>query len=215
MGKSLKTVTKKSIHEAKVQQLDNIGSNMEEYLQEESLTVVENILGDFIERVHDNINKEKGMVTTGKINDITIKSDPKTGTVNVLANKWLIYQDRGVNGAENKRFKTPHSYTDKMPPVEVFEEWIKEKNINTENNEKYRGDPSRFKNITKDDKIRSAAWAISKKIFSDGFRPRNIYSKEIPKLIEELKNEVADFCVQSIVQSIDVKESAQRVIIPK
>ncbi|GEP94680.1 hypothetical protein CCY01nite_09400 [Chitinophaga cymbidii] len=31
------------------------------------------------------------------------------------------------------------------------------------------------------------SWAIAKKIFKDGFKPRNIYSKEIPKLMEDLK----------------------------
>lgn len=210
---NLRTATKKSIYENKVQQLDNLGTDVDKFLQEESLTVIENVLGDFVERVHENINKEKNFVTTGKINDISIKGE--NGTVNVYAHKYLIYQSRGVNGSVNKYYNTPHAYTDKMPPVQVFKDWIKEKNIRLVDNAKYYGDESPFKQIDEETAIENAAWAMSRKVFEDGFKPRNIIEREYPKLIEDLKEQVANFCVQAIVQFVSVKEDAKRIILPK
>lgn len=209
---SLAKATKKSVQENKVQQLDDLGTDIGEFIEQESLTVIENIVGEFIERVHTNINNEKGMVTTGRINDITIKAE--NNQVNIYANKWLIYQDRGVNGAVEKLYNTPHSYSDKMPPVDVFKEWIKDKNIRLINNEKLRGEPSPFKELTEEEQIEKVAWGMAKNVFKKGFKPRNVYSKEIPKLVEDLQKEIADFAVQSLIQSIDVKESAKRVITP-
>lgn len=214
MAKSLKAATKKSIYEARVQQAGMLGTNPAEFLKDETFTAVEKVLGSFIERVHTNINNEKGMVTTGKINDITLQADGKK--VHVMGHKWLIFQDRGVNGAVKKLYQTPHFYSDKRPPVDVFKTWIKEKNIRLINNAKYKGDESPFKELTDDEKINRAAWAMSTKVYQEGFKPRNnIYSKEIPKLVEDLQKEVADFAVQALSQVFEIKENSKRVIIPK
>lgn len=210
MADNLKTATKKSILEAKVQQLDNLGTDIKDFLQVESMSLIESIVGDFILRVQDNINKEDDMVTTGKINDITIQASD--GSVNVLAHRWLIYQDRGVNGSVKKLYNTPHAFTDRMPPVQVFKDWIKNKNIRLENNAKYKGKESPFKDMTEEEQINSAAWGMAKKVFKEGFKPRNIYSKEIPKLVDDLEKEIADFTVQCLIQAIDVKPSAKRII---
>lgn len=122
--------------------------------------------------------------------------------VNVLANNYLLYQDRGVNGSKIKLYDTPHSYTDKKPPVQPFIDWIKTKNIQ-----------SPFKELTEEQKINNAAYAMREKVFQTGIKPRNIYSKEIPQLLEDLQNELADFAVQQLVQNIDVKENSKRIII--
>lgn len=210
---NLKAATKKSIQEAKVQQLDNFGTDVNEFLQTESLSLVEDIVGDFILRVQDNINNEEGMVTTGKISDISIEANG--GTINVMGYPWLIYQDRGVNGAVKKLYNTPHAYTDKKPPVQVFKDLIKAKNIRLINNHKMKGKDSPFKELTEEQQINNAAWAFVNKVYKEGFKPRNIYSKEIPQLIDDLTKQIADFTVQSIVQAIDVKPSAKRIILPK
>lgn len=211
MADNLKKATKKSIHESKVQQLD-LGTDIGEFIQKEGLSVIEDAVGQFIERVHENINNEKGMVTTGKISDITIKAED--GAVHVMGNKWLIYQDRGVNGSEEKLYDTPHSYSDKMPPVDVFRDWIREKNIQLRDNEKYTGDASPFKEVDEESKIDGAAWAMAKSVYKRGFKSRNVFSKEIPRLVDDLKGSIADFSVQCIIQAIDVKPEAKRIILP-
>ncbi len=191
---NFKQATKKSIHESKVQSLDNYGSSPDK----------------FVERVVNNIDSIPNFVTTGAINDISIEA--KDGRVNVSAAKHIIYQDRGVNGAKKKLYDTPHAYTDKKPPVDVFKAWIKDKKIRLEDNEKYYG-KSPFKELTEDEQITRAAWAMSTKVFNEGFKPRKIYSKEIPQLVEDLGEQVADFVAQQVVNFIDVKPNAKRQIL--
>jgi len=204
--------TKKQQYLDKVKQLDNLGTDINQFVQKEGLTVIENILGDFIERVKDNIDAEN-MPVSGKISDIELKA--LGNQVNVYAYPWLVWQDRGVNGSEKKLYNTPHSFSDKMPPQKVFVDWIKRKNINLRDNAKYRGAESPFKDLTEEQQINSAAWGMAKKVYKEGFRPRNVYSKEIPQLVEELGEVVADFVLQSVNQVIDVKPQARRNIVNK
>jgi len=208
---NFKQATKRSKYLANVDKLNQFGTSTNEFVDTES--VVEGILGDFVLRVQENINKEAGMVTTGSISEIEVKAE--NGQVNVYANPWLVYQDRGVNGAKKKLYNTPHAYTDKRPPVGVFKQWIKDKNIRLVNNEKYKGEASPFKELTEDEQITKAAWGMATKVYNEGFKPRKIYSKEIPKLVDDLANELGDFMIQALNQVIDVKESAKRNIISK
>lgn len=209
MPQNRQQASQRAIQESRVQQLDNLGTAQSEF--EDKLTVIENVLGSFITRVKENIDKETDMVTTGAISNITLKAEGES--VNVMGSPHLIYQDRGVNGSKEKLYDTPHSYTDKMPPVDVFIEWIKRKHINLKNNEKYSYKKPPFKELTEEEEIEKAAWGMAKKVFNEGFRPRNLYSKEIPKLVEDLKEQLTGFAVQQIVQAINVKESAKRIII--
>jgi hypothetical protein len=43
-------------------------------------------------------------------------------------NEYGFFQDQGVSGTE-KKYKTPFSYTNKMPPPKVFDKWIMRKGI--------------------------------------------------------------------------------------
>lgn len=202
MAKGYKAASKKAVHESKVASLDFLGEDVGEFITKESMTVVEQVVGDFVQRVHQNINQEKGMRTTGSIAQIEVKAE--NNAVNVYAPSHLIYQDRGVNGSEIKRYDTPHSFKDKRPPVQPIIDWIKAKNIRLKDNHKFKGESSPFKDMDDDEKITATAWAISTKIFKEGFKPRHIYSKEIPKLVEDLQNEIADFSIQSLEQVIDI-----------
>lgn len=208
---NLKGASKAAIQRSRVEQLDNFGSNPAEYVQVSVKNAFESAVGQFIERVHNNINSEKNFVTTGAISNITIQSSENQ--LDVYGSKHLIYQDRGVNGSVKKLYDTPHSYTDKRPPISVFEDWIRTKNIQLRDNERYYGDASPFADLSDDQKIKSAAWAMSTKVFKEGFKPRYIYSKEIPQLIEDIKKNISTFTIQMINQVIDVKPSARRTII--
>lgn len=211
MGKKpLKQASKAAIYRDKVKQLDNIGSDSSEFLQGASLSVIEGILGDFILRVQKNINKEKDMVVTGRISDIELQSTEDS--IDVIGNSWLIYQDRGVNGSERKRYDTPHKYTDKMPPVQVFREWIKRKNINLQNSRSLGFEERSDFEGMEEKEINKLAWAMAKSVYKKGFKPRRIYSKEIPKLVEQLQKEITDFAIQYINQRINVKPEAKRII---
>lgn len=208
MAQGLKQASKRAIYEANVQSLDKLGSGRD--LFEQQLSVIENAAAEFIERVQRNI-QQADMVVSGKIEDLQIQSE--NNQVNIYGNPWLIYQDRGVNGSKEKKYNTPHSYTDKMPPVEVFIDYVKAKNLQLRNEPQFSGKESPFKDLSEDDKIRKTAWAMAMKVYKEGFKPRYIYSKEIPKLVEDLQNQLTDFAIQQIVQNIEVKDSAKGIII--
>lgn len=212
MGDSYKKATKKSQYEARVNQLSSLGQSKSDF-DEVLKDGIESAIGDFIERVHKNI-EQADMIVTGKINDITIQSDGNT--INVVGNPHLIYQSRGVNGSKKKLYDTPHSYTDKRPPIEPIIEWIKRRNINLVNEEQFGTDGSDFKHLSEDEQIEKVAWAISTKIFQEGFAPRDLYEKEIPQLIKDIQKNVKDFTVSYIKQSIKIdprKGGKNRIVI--
>ncbi len=211
--------SKKSQYEAKVSQLDSLGTNAGEFVQQEGMTAIENACGEFIDRVQANIESHPNMITTGGISDITLVS--KDGGIEIHANKQLIFQDRGVNGSVVQLYDTPHAYSNKKPPIAAFVEWIKKKkSFLTDKNDYHRkydktdsGKERPFKELTEEQKITNAAYAVREKVFQEGFAPKNLYSKELPKLISDVEKELANFVMQSIIQVVDVKPEAKRIII--
>ena len=206
--KSIKQASKASMYRDNVKKLDKLGMSKSDF-DSEKLNLIETILSEFVEKVKGNIQAED-LNVTGQISDIKIQADGDD--IVVTANPWLIYQSRGVSGTETK-YDTPHSYTDKRPPASVFKEWIIAKNIQLKDNPKYGGKESPFKELTEDERINRAAHAMAENKFKHGIKPRDIYEREIPGLVEALQEQIADFCVQYIVNNIDVKPEAQRVII--
>lgn len=208
MAQNLAAASNRAIQQSRLGQLDNLGESKENF-DEGTLQVVELVAGSFIQRVIANIQNED-MIVTGKIADISIKSE--NGDVNIYANPWLLYQDKGVNGSVHKLYNTPFSYKDKMPPVNVFIDYIKTKNLQLRNNAVYHGPASPHKDLTEDEQIEQAAWGMARKVFEDGIKPRNVYTKEIPNLVQELNDEVTKFVMQNIVQLIKIDETKSIVI---
>jgi len=207
MAQGIRQASNKAQLQSKLSQLDSLGTSKD--VLNTQLSVIENIAGEFIERVQKNIQTQN-LIASGKIEDISIQAED--GKVNIYAYPHLLYQDRGVSGTEVK-YDTPHVYTDKMPPVEVFENYIKKKNIQLRDEEKYHGKGSSFKELTEDEKIKSTAFAIAKTIQKKGIKPKNVYSKEIPKLVSDLQDALGQFAVEQITQQIDVKDSAKGIIL--
>ena len=223
---SLKKATKRSQHEARVQQLDGLGTDVGEFIMTDGLSSLETSLGSFIERVQANINAEKNFVTTGAINDMSIQA--REGGIDIVGPAHLVFQDRGVSGVK-KKYDTPHAYTTKMPPKDVFVQWIKDKKLTlTDKNDYHRKHDDRLspkereedrpmKELTEEEQIDRAAWGMARKVFNEGIRPRHIYSKEIPKLVEDLQQDIASMTMQAInqVMSISPKEGGGNRIIIK
>lgn len=183
-----------------ISRLDSLGSEKIEF--EEVSDVIETTIGEFIDRVHQNIRTENAIVT-GKIADIQIERTDQS--ITVTANPWLSYVDKGVNGSKAKLYDTPYSYKDKRPPVEPFKQWIAAKNIQLRDNAKYKGKESPVKHLTEEDQINNAAYAMREKVFQEGQAPGNVYTKEIPKLVEELEKEIADFCAEKFLNNITIQ----------
>jgi len=201
MAKSLKDASKKSIYKSNVSRLDSLGINKEELLQDVAYSALEKACGEFILRVIENINKRRDFVSTGSITDITL--EPTENGIKIMAPSHLIYQSRGVSGTE-KKYNTPHSFTNKMPPADVFIDWVKGKAIRLKDNEKYSRKKPPFKGADPNDDLERMAWAISRSIYKKGIAPKNLYENEIPKLLEDIQREVLDFMIQHFEQIIPI-----------
>lgn len=176
----LKTATRKAVQNSRLDALDNFGSNQNSLITEDDLTEIDKTIGEFIKKVQENIQKED-MIVSGAIDDITVEHD---GTdINIIAPSHLSFQDKGVNGSKVKLYDTPYSYKDTKPPIEPFKDWVKAKGIEDE----------------------SAAYAIREKVFQEGIKPRNIYSKKIPSLIEALSSQITGFTSKHIVEVLTNK----------
>lgn len=205
MADNIKQASKKSQHQSKVAMLDSLGTDKTEFLDASFFTEAEKVSGDFIERVKTNINNAD-LVVTGGIEDMSIAVDEANKKIYIKGNDYLLFIDRGVNGSEEKKYNTPHSYTDKRPPTYVFKNYIKTKNIQLRYNENYLGKPSPFEDLDGQEKaIDSAAYAMATKIFKEGFKPQPIFAKEIPKLISDLKQVIPNFLAKGIIQQINAK----------
>ncbi|RZK12910.1 MAG: hypothetical protein EOO46_01360 [Flavobacterium sp.] len=140
--------------------------------------LIEAVVGGFVERIQDNINAIDDFTVTGKIADIEIRT--VDNEVQVTAPDYFIYQSRGVNGSVEQRYNTPHKYTNKLPPVQVFKDWIKNKSIRLERNEPYaqHTNPSYerpFKELTEEEQINKAAWGMATNVFKYGIKSKDLY----------------------------------------
>lgn len=212
MGQSLKQASKKAILQSKIDSLSSLGTSKQSL--DTQLSVIENVAASFIERVQRNI-EDANMVNTGKIEDISLQAE--NGVVNIYAQPYLIYQDRGVSGTEQK-YDTPHSYSDKMPPVDALKDYVKSKNIQSRDEHRYKGTPAKskessFKSVSDDDEIESTAYAIAKTIQKKGLKPKKVYSKEIPKLVDDLRDVLGTFAIEQVTQMIDLPGDSKKVIV--
>lgn len=200
MAQSLQQASKKALQQSRVDSLGSLGQSKEDF-EASILSAIEVAAGEFIERINQNILNED-MVVSGSIMDITMQSE--NGSVKVYANPWLLYQDKGVNGSQSKLYDTPFSYKDKMPPVQPFIDYIKNKNLQLRDNAKYGGEESPFKDLTEDEQIERVAWAMARKVFLNGFKPRRIISKEV----EQLKQDVIAQIGKSAASNVSVMFSS-------
>jgi hypothetical protein len=184
-----------AIRNGRLNQLNSLGSNPDDFTPEAELNVIEVAAADFIERVQNNI-ESAGLNVSGKISDLSIVN---TGdSLQITAYPWLIYIDQGVSGTVTK-YNTPFSYTDKMPPPDVFKRWIEARQINTANNEAYSGRPQDFQGTSAD----SAAFAMAVNHKKHGQRPRNVYSHEINQLVTDVAEHLAGFSIANILTNIN------------
>jgi hypothetical protein len=200
MGQGLSAANRRATQQANIDALDSLGSNRAGFTS--ILRPIENSVAEFVERVIKNINGED-MVVSGSIENISISTEGNA--VKVYGPLHLIFQDKGVNGSVEKLYDTPFSYKDKVPPWQVFVDYIKTKNIQLRNEEKYtrkKNAGSPFAALEGDDKdIEKAARGMAYAVFRRGFRPRFIYSKELPKLLADIQKEVPGFLASQIAES--------------
>lgn len=185
---------------SKLSKLDALGSSKGDFDIAEGNDVIKNAAGAFIQRVQANLKREDKWLT-GKTANLSIVEHEDGKGLDIVANRSLEYLDKGVSGTEVK-YNTPYAYTNKMPPVSVFIDWIKRKNLNLVNNEKYKGDASPTKDLTEDEQIKGAAFGMAVNKKKKGQKPLNVYSSELNQLADDVAKAYADYVVKAIFDKI-------------
>lgn len=196
--------TQAQARQSLIDQLDNVGVSRGEYDEADMFSAAENDVAAFIERVKANI-ATADMILSGQIEDISIKVTENG--IQIVGNDYLKYQDEGVQGSKSsaKAPNSPFKYTTKLPPVQVFVDYITRKNLNLRNQAQFFEGESPFKELSEEELILKAAYGMRRYIFENGFKPRNIFKKEIPQLKEDLKKSIKDFAEGSIRQVFKFK----------
>lgn len=110
------------------------------------------------------------------------------GTVKVNQNSFELdfemlpygqFQDKGVSGVK-KKYDTPFSYKDKMPPVRVFDKWMIKKGIAPRNNK------AQFQTR------KSLAYAIARSVYMNGIKPSLFFTKPFEKEYKKLGNDLIE-----------------------
>ena len=96
-----------------------------------------------------------------------------------------LFQDKGVSGVK-KKYNTPYSYKDKMPPPSKLDKWIVRKGIAPRNKGKFTG-----RKISTVGFQKSIQFLIARSIFFNGIRPSLFFTapfrkhaRDLPSLLE-------------------------------
>jgi|LakMenEpi03Aug12_release.lakeMendotaPanAssembly.Ray.scaffolds.fasta_scaffold562275_2 hypothetical protein len=121
--------------------------------------------------------------------DFVINDD---NTIEILMANYGKYLDKGVSGTERK-FNTPYSYTNRMPPASVFDKWIVRKGIAPRNG---RGQFQSRKGLQ---------FAIARSIYKNGIRPTLFISIDFDAKMNQFANILANSVADDLMDEIDNK----------
>lgn len=104
---------------------------------------------------------------------------PNSIELGITMKDYGAYIDQGVSGTE-KKYDTPFSYTDKMPPPSAFDGWIVRKGFAPRNKS------GQFQSR------KSLQFAISRSIFKKGIYPTHFFSDAVIESERMLPKEIKD-----------------------
>jgi len=83
-----------------------------------------------VQQSRTNLTKGQKNASKGLYNSIgyTVKENPNSFSLAFLMNEYGTFQDKGVSGKE-KKYNTPYSYKNKMPPIKPLAMWAKGKTL--------------------------------------------------------------------------------------
>lgn len=134
-----------------------------------------------IDNAKENLIRKKKNSSKALYN--SLKGDAKASKnsiqVSISAEDYASFQDLGVSG-KKKKYNTPYSYKDKMPPAKAFDKWIVRKGIAPRNEQ---GQFQTRKGI---------AFAIARSVFINGIKPSRFLSEPFEKGFKKLPDEIIE-----------------------
>lgn len=135
------------------------------------------------------VQQSRTNLTKGKKNASKRLYDSIEYEVNVGANDLSVifsmedygkFQDLGVSGVK-KKYNTPYSYKDKMPPAKAFSDWVVRKGLKGIRDEK-----GRFI------KRKSLQYIIARSVYTKGIKPSLFFTKPFERAFERLPQELQE-----------------------
>jgi hypothetical protein len=133
------------------------------------------------------ITQSKANLTRGKKNsskalynslDYDLKVSPNSFSMSFLMEDYGVFQDKGVSGIK-KKYNTPYSYTNKMPPPSKMDKWIVRKGLKG-----VRGKDGKF--ISR----KSLQFMIARSIYNNGIKPSLFFTKPFKKAFTNLDKDI-------------------------
>ena len=110
--------------------------------------------------------------------DYDINVSPNSFSLSFLMEDYGVFQDKGVSGIE-KKYNTPYSYTNKMPPPSKMDKWIVRKGLKG-----VRGKDGKF--ISR----KSLQFMIARSIYNNGIKPSLFFTKPFKKAFTNLDKDI-------------------------
>lgn len=133
------------------------------------------------------IQQSRTNLTKGKKNsskklynslDYDLNVSPNSFSMSFLMEDYGIFQDKGVSGIK-KKYNTPYSYTNKMPPPSKMDKWIVRKGLKG-----VRGKDGKF--ISR----KSLQFMIARSIYNNGIKPSLFFTKPFEKAFKNLDKDI-------------------------
>ena len=133
------------------------------------------------------IQQSKTNLTKGKKNssktlynslDYDLNVSPNSFSMSFLMEDYGVFQDKGVSGIK-KKYNTPYSYTNKMPPPSKMDKWIVRKGLKG-----VRGKDGKF--ISR----KSLQFMIARSIYNNGIKPSLFFTKPFQKAFKNLDKDI-------------------------
>jgi len=102
-------------------------------------------------------------------------------SLSFIMNEYGMYQDKGVSGTE-KKYNTPFSYKQKMPPIKPLADWAKFRNIRLRN-EKGQFAKGSYQTI---------GYLIARSIQRKGIKPSLFFTKPFEAAFKNLPDDLIE-----------------------
>ncbi len=133
-----------------------------------------------IQQSRTNLTKGKKNSSKALYNslDYDLNVSPNSFSMSFLMEDYGVFQDKGVSGIK-KKYNTPYSYTNKMPPPSKMDKWIVRKGLKG-----VRGKDGKF--ISR----KSLQFMIARSIYNNGIKPSLFFTKPFQKAFKNLDKDI-------------------------
>ena len=133
-----------------------------------------------IQQSRTNLTKSKKNSSKTLYNslDYDLNVSPNSFSLSFLMEDYGVFQDKGVSGIK-KKYNTPYSYTNKMPPPSKMDKWIVRKGLKG-----VRGKDGKF--ISR----KSLQFMIARSIYNNGIKPSLFFTKPFQKAFKNLDKDI-------------------------